>query len=81
MGFTANRELLNTATSYYEATVGKLNSAALPLICIHLACNSLQVQAPMSSIFNNLPIDKSRYVNNYDRVSKHLNLPEQTIVI
>jgi hypothetical protein len=80
-GFQASRELVSTAQSFYDAAVGKKNSAVLPLICIHLACVSSKIQAPVSSILNNLPIEKDNYVFRYHQVSQYLNIPEPAIVI
>jgi hypothetical protein len=80
-GFHASRNLVSTAQSYFDAAVGKKNSAALPLICIHLSCVSCKIQAPMSSIIKNLPVEKDTYVLRYHEVSKYLNIPEPAIVI
>lgn len=79
--FTANNKLLCKAQGYYAASVRMYNMAALPLVCIHLACNTLNIPAPVSSIFQNLPISKDNYVSRYHEVSKHLNIPPSFITL
>lgn len=77
--FTANKSLLSKAQGLYAAALGKHNTAALPLVCIHLACNCCNIPAPVSLILNNLPIAKDKYVARYHEVSQFLNIPPPSI--
>ena len=78
--FPAPKNIYDRAISYYDASFTYNNSTALPLICIHLACNVYNCNAPVSEIMKNITVAPDTYVQKYREVSQRLKIEMPVIV-
>ena len=79
--YSAPNAVITKATEYYSRCVTNCNSPALPLVCIHLACNQLKASAPVTLLLANCAATKEKYKTSYNEISDQLLLERPNIVI